>query len=259
MSELTIISPHRDDVPFSLYLSLSRWHSLPLKLNVATVFTVSTYAPRATAPAAAPASDVDSVRSTVTSIREREDRRVFTAIDKAIRTEDLRFMDAPLRLEISADVVCRPQGPPIESRPEVDMLSQRLRKYFLRGLVLAPLALGDHVDHLTVRAAAIKTSFPHKLGFYEDLPYATWVSEGSLRKVVSYAERSTGMPLKSFLVRRKGYIFRKRSIVSRYQSQISRSEAIAIARFAVNYGSGERIWIPKHCGAWRSLSREAYA
>ncbi|MGI9072556.1 MAG: hypothetical protein ACR2JB_14870 [Bryobacteraceae bacterium] len=256
MSELTIISPHRDDVPFSLYLSLSRWRSLPLKLNVATVFTVSTYAPRATAGAS---GFVEDVRSFVTSIRKREDRRVFTAIDKAIRTEDFRFLDAPLRLEIISDVVCRPQGPPIESRPEVDMLSQRLRKYFLRGLVLAPLALGDHFDHLTVRAAAIKTLFPHKLGFYEDLPYATWVSEGSLRKVVSYAEHSTGMPLKSFLVRRKGYIFRKRSIVSRYQSQISRNEAVAIARFAVNYGGGERIWIPKHCSPWRSLSGEAYA
>jgi hypothetical protein len=254
MSELTIVSPHRDDVPFSLYLSLSRWRSLPLKLNVATVFTVSTYAPRATAPA----SDFDNVRSTVTSIRKREDRWVFRLIDKTIKLEDLQFLDAPLRLEISADAVCIPQGPPIESRPEVDMLSQRFRKYFLRGLVLAPLALGDHVDHLTVRAAAIKTSFPYKLGFYEDLPYATWVSEGTLRKAVSYAEHSTGMPLKSFLVRRKGYIFRKRSIVSRYQSQLGRNEALTIARFAAKYGSGERIWIPKHCMAWRSLTRETY-
>jgi hypothetical protein len=254
MSELTIVSPHRDDVPFSLYLSLSRWRSLPLKLNVATVFSVSTYAPQATVLA----SDVENVRSVITSLRKKEDRRVFTLIDKAIKLEDLGLLDAPLRLKISADVVCKPQCPSIDSRPDVEMLSQRFRKYFLRGLVLAPLALGDHVDHLTVRAAAIRTSFPHKLGFYEDLPYATWVSEGSLRKAVSYAEHSTGTPLKSVLVRRKGYMFRKRGIASRYQSQISRNEAVAIARFAVNYGSGERIWIPKHCTAWRSLTHEAY-
>jgi hypothetical protein len=254
MSVLTIVSPHRDDVPFSLYLSLSRWRSLPVKLNVATVFTISTYAPRATALA----SDVDHVRATVTSIRKREDRLVFTRIDKRIKLEDLRFVDAPLRLNISADLVCRPQDPPIESRPEVEMLSRRFRRYFRRGLVLAPLALGNHVDHLTVRAAAVRTSFPHKLGFYEDLPYATWVPEGSLRKAVSDAELSTGMPLKSLLVRRKGHIFCKRSIVSRYQSQISRNEAVAIAHFAVKYDSGERIWIPKRCRAWRSLIPDAY-
>jgi hypothetical protein len=254
MSELTIVSPHRDDVPFSLYLSLSRWRTLPVELNVVTVFTVSLYAPRATVPA----GDFDTARSIVTSLRKREDRHVFNLIDRTIGLEDLELLDAPLRLGITADLVCKPQRSSVESRPEVETLSRRFRKYFLRGLVLAPLALGDHVDHLTVRAAAIRSCVPYKLGFYEDLPYARWVSEGSLRTAVAHAEHSTGVPLRSSLIRRKAYISRKRSTVSRYQSQISRSEANAIARFAVNYGSGERIWVPKHSRAWRSLIRESH-
>jgi len=254
MSEVTIVSPHRDDVPFSLYLSLSRWCALPLKLNVVTVFTVSAYAPRASVLA----SDFDTATSIVTSLRKREDRRVFNLIDKAIGVEDLHFLDAPLRLGITADLVCKQQSPSIESRPEVEVLSSHFRKYFLRGLVLAPLALGDHIDHLTVREAAMQSSVPQKLGFYEDLPYATWVSEGSLQKAVAYAEHSTRVPLKGSLVRRKAYIFRKRSIVSRYQSQISRNEANAIARFAVNYHGGERIWVPKHGTAWNSLIRQSH-
>jgi hypothetical protein len=251
MSELTIVSPHRDDVPFSLYLSLSRWRSFPVKLNVVTVFTVSVYAPRA----GLAARDSDTLRSTVTSLRKREDRRVFNLIDKRITVEDLGFLDAPLRFGITADLVCKPQSPSIESRPEVEALSRHFRKYFLRGLVLAPLALGDHIDHLTVRAAAIRGSAPHKLAFYEDLPYATWVSQDSLRQAVASAERNTGVPLKRSVVRRKAYILRKRSIVGRYQSQISRSEANAIARFAVNYRSGERIWVPKHSRIWASFIR----
>lgn len=255
MRELTIVSPHRDDVPFSLYLSLSRWRSLPLRLNVATVFTISAYAPRATALI----SKSGTVTSIVTSIRKREDRRVFSLIDRRIKQEDLRFLDAPLRLDIGPDLVCKPHGPAFEGRPEVEILSRRFRRYFLRGLVLAPLALGDHVDHLTVRAAAIRASIPHKLGFYEDLPYAAWVSESSLREVVSCVEQNTGKPLKSFLVRRKGHIFGKRGIACRYQSQISRSEAGVIARYAVKYGCGERIWIPKHCSAWKFLTPDSYA
>jgi hypothetical protein len=253
MSELTIVSPHRDDVPFSLYLSLSRWRSLPVKLNVVTVFTVSIYAPRA----GIVARESDTPRSIVTSLRKREDRRVFQLIDKKIALHDLDFLDAPLRLGIPANVVCKPQIPSIDSRPEVDTLSREFRKYFVRGLVLAPLALGDHIDHLTVRAAAIKGSVPHKLAFYEDLPYATWVSAGALRQAVAYAERDTGVPLRGSVIRRKAYIARKRGAVSRYESQISRSEANAIARFAVRYRSGERIWVPKHSRAWRSLIRES--
>lgn len=253
MSELTIVSPHRDDVPFSLYLSLSRWRSLPVKLNVVTVFTVSVYAPRADIVA----RDSDTVRSTVTSLRKREDRRVFNLIDKRIAVEDLDFLDAPLRLGIPADLVCTPQSLSIESRPEVGTLSRDFQKYFVRGLVLAPLALGDHIDHLTVRAAAIRGSVPHKLAFYEDLPYATWVSGSSLGQAVAYAERNTGVPLRGSVIRRRAYISRKRSVVSRYQSQINRGEADSIARFAVNYRSGERIWVPKHNKAWCSLIRES--
>jgi hypothetical protein len=254
MSELTIVSPHRDDVPFSLYLSLCRWRSLPVKLNVVTVFTISTYAPRASIVA----RHCDCATSIVTSLRRREDRRVFNLIDNRIGVEDLDFLDAPLRLGIPADLVCKPQSPPIESRPEVETLSRHFRKFFLRGLVLAPLALGNHIDHLTVRAAAIRGSVPHKLGFYEDLPYATWVSEDSLRETVAYAEQSTRVPLRGSLIRRKAYISRKRRTVSRYQSQISRSEANAIAAFAANYRSGERIWVPKHSRDWRSLIRESH-
>ncbi len=254
MSELTIVSPHRDDVPFSLFLSLSRWRSLPLKVNVVTVFTVSVYAPLA----GALAGDFEEIRSAVTSLRKREDRRVFHLIDKRITVETLGFLDAPLRLGISTDCVCRPENASIETRPEVEMLSRRFRNYFRRGLVLAPLALGDHVDHLTVRAAAIQSSVRQKLGFYEDLPYAAWVSETSLRAAVSYAERSTGVPLKSAVVRQKRYVSLKRRIAGQYQSQISRDDAIAIARFAANYGGGERIWIPKHGRAWKSLSRETH-
>jgi LmbE family N-acetylglucosaminyl deacetylase len=255
MSELTIVSPHPDDVPFSLCLSLSLWRSLPLKLNVITVFTVSIYAPRASALAA----DFEHRRPTITSLRKQEDRRVFYMIDEGITLEALDLLDAPIRLGISVDCVRKPQSHPIEDRPEVEILSRHFRKYFLRGFVLAPLALGDHVDHLAVRAAAIKGSVRQRLGFYEDLPYAMEVSETSLQNAVSYAERKTGVPLKSAIIRQPRYVYRKRSIIRRYQSQISRDDATAIARFALKYGGGERIWIPKHGCAWRSLISRPHA
>jgi hypothetical protein len=249
MRELTIVSPHRDDVPFSLSLALSRWRCLPIKLQVLTVFTVSVYAPRA----GTVIGDSQDLQSQITSLRQREDRRVFNLIEKDMKLEALGFLDAPLRLGIGAEAVCHQHGRAIESQPEVELLSRHFRKYFIRGLVLAPLALGDHVDHLTVRTAAIESSRPQRLGFYEDLPYATWVPEPALRKAVSDAEHRTGVPLRGCIIRRKHYIARKRNIIGRYQSQVGPNDTLAIARFGIRYGGGERIWIPKHSKRWRSI------
>src|SRR5260370_9791521 len=134
MSELTIVSPHRDDVPFSLFLSLSRWCSLPLKVNVVTVFTVSAYAPRASALA----GDFEQIRSAVTSLRKREDRRLFHLIDKKITPEALDFLDAPLRLGITPDSGFKPQNPFIETHPHAEMLSRHFPNDFPPGLAFLP-------------------------------------------------------------------------------------------------------------------------
>ncbi|MBV9300758.1 MAG: PIG-L family deacetylase [Acidobacteriaceae bacterium] len=256
MRELTIVSPHRDDVPFSLYLCLSRWCSLPIQVNVVTVFTVSEYAPRANLSE----TGREAVRSAVTYLRRREDRRVFNLIDKRIKVQPLNLLDATLRLGINVDSVCKAsEGNTAGTYSEVDALSNCFKRFLLRALVLAPLALGDHVDHLIVRAAVIKSSAPHKLAFYEDLPYAAWVTTASVRETIHQIEQTTNAPLKPFIVRHKSQISRKREVIRQYKSQISGADAAEIAGFAVNYHGGERIWVPKRSRAWRALTRDRYA
>lgn len=246
MLELTILSPHRDDAAFSLSVALSYWSKLSLKLSVVNFFTVSEYAPHALSTRA----------STISAIRTREDHSALSAIDGGIRVEAFNLLDAPLRFGIGADAICRSETAALQSTSEIDALGLRLRKYFERGLVLAPLALGDHVDHLAVSKAAQASSMRHKLGFYEDLPYATWTSESTFRHRLHKTEQHTGVHLRSVVIRNRNFtVAHKRRLINRYRSQITPEEAASIAQYACNYGGGERVWIPRYSSAWKSLSQ----
>ncbi len=121
---------------------------------------------------------------------------------------------------------------------EFQALEQRIA-----GAVIAPLGLGNHIDHLTVRDAAIWQERKN-LAFYEDLPYAAWNSDVAVRQCVQEVEKMSGRRLRPAILRRPCALAAKRRLVGFYQSQIDREEAGLIARFASNYGGGERIWVP---------------
>lgn len=245
MLSVTILSPHRDDAVFSLYLALSQWVKLPVRVKVINFFTISSYAPGVPSP----------LSSTISYLREREDRRALSLIHPKIEIESFRLLDAPLRFGIDAKSICSAESISLLRDDEIAALTSRISPYFVSGLVLTPLALGDHVDHIAVQRAAIQVDKPHRLGFYEDLPYATWTSDSSLRERVLQIERKTSTPLRSSIARAPNVsIARKRRAVSRYQTQIGRSEAAAIANFAARYRSGERIWVPRYAEAWTALT-----
>lgn len=244
MVELTILSPHRDDAAFSLALALSRWKTLHVKITVVNFFTVTEYAPRALSTRVA----------SISALRKKEDQSALRSIDSRIRLEALDLLDAPLRLGIDVNATCRPETISREDDSQAEILAVQIQKYFRRGLVLAPLALGDHVDHVTVQSAASLSSRDHKLGFYEDLPYATWTPEVSLCAKVQQAEENTGVKLRSAVIRDDAPgVASKRQVIRKYQSQIAVQEANAMAKHAWNYRGGERIWIPKYGLSWNFL------
>jgi LmbE family N-acetylglucosaminyl deacetylase len=224
MCHVTVLSPHPDDAVFSLGLSLAAWSERGIKVRVINFFTVSGFAPRC--------GSKDT--GVISAVREREDRKALGSISANIEIKSLGLLDAPLRL-----------GLPVGSvfTLEVEMGEVRALQQRMAGPVIAPLGLGNHIDHLTVRAAAIRQE--HKnLAFYEDLPYAAWSSDAAVRQCVREVEEMARARLRPVILRRAHAIATKRRIVARYRSQIDREDAELIARFAANYGGGERIWIP---------------
>ncbi|MGH9585144.1 MAG: PIG-L deacetylase family protein [Bryobacteraceae bacterium] len=244
-----MLSPHRDDAVFSLCLCMLRWARGGISVRVATFFTRSAYAPRSPAPE--PGQDRCGA---VSLLREREDRAALSGIARAIGTESFGFLDAPLRLGIAPSDVCGESARQLDRSGMAERLTAAVVECVRGGLVLAPLGLGGHVDHLAIWSAAISASAGlRNLGFYEDLPYATWTAEDALRERVRESERRAGVLLRPAVIRENRPIGSKRRVVSRYESQITPREADIIARFGSRYGGGERIWIPKCSGKWNLL------
>ncbi len=239
---VTIFSPHRDDAAFSLCLCLLSWAKLRIRVTVVNFFTESAYAPRL----------LTTSSSSVSATRAIEDRNALLRIDPDIRMKHLGFLDAPLRLDIPAEAVCNGNLWGGQDDTNSEQLGSAILTKRGQPLVLAPLALGNHVDHLAVWSAALANCRASCLGFYEDLPYATWTSEAEISERLAQTAKHTGIALKPAIIRSERAVWRKRQFIRRYQSQINGEDATAIARFALKYGGGERIWIPQH-RRWQPL------
>jgi LmbE family N-acetylglucosaminyl deacetylase len=208
---------------------------------VINFFTESAYGPRL----------LSGTASTVSVIRAREDHEALVAISPKIRIKAGGLLDAPLRLNISPRSVCQANLPAGEDAETFEKL-RAIARANRNSLVLAPLGLGNHVDHLATRDSAIENFHASHLALYEDLPYATWSSEAEIQERVAATAQKGGMALQPVIIRGEHAVWRKGRLIRLYQSQITGGDATHIARFALKYGGGERIWIPKR-GPWRSF------
>ncbi|MBV8865170.1 MAG: PIG-L family deacetylase [Acidobacteriaceae bacterium] len=243
MQRLTILSPHRDDAAFSLFICLAKWSLFSsVKLRVLNFFTESAYAPYTCSGKA----------TDVSAIRKREDLRALASISRSIQIVDRKFLDAPLRLEISPSAVCDVGTQTFISEELIQQLTTALAPS-RANLALSPLSLGGHVDHLAVRRAAMRVIAPAYLAFYEDLPYATWTPERTLRERVLELEEATHTPLKPLIVRDQSRAKLKRRAVARYRSQVNYRDASLISSWSNRYGGGERIWIPRGSARWNAF------
>lgn len=226
---IQVLSPHRDDAIFSLFFTLSAAVENGTAVLVRNFFTVSAYAPEI-GPTA---------EDLISQVRKREDLAALRRMGRSIRVVDCDLLDAPIRLGIPAREVCYTR------QRECDV--QLVAKQIPSGpaeLTFAPLGLGGHVDHLTVKDAAMRSISRKRIAFYEDLPYAMW-SHHQIPAVIGEIEEKLQTRLSARIVRGNRSFLEKRSACARYRSQIKAAEADAMARWSHRYGTAERIWIPK--------------
>ncbi len=211
-----------------------------MRVQVINFFTKSGYAPRA-----------DTERpEEISAARRREDRDVLRRIHPRIRVSDEAFVDAPLRTGIPVSSVCDPVSSALLDGSLITKIENVLRGY-RADLVLAPLTLGDHMDHVAVQRAACRVFPGRRLGFYEDLPYAMWTPEDLRRRKVIAA--GTGPSLRPVTICSQQLASKKYGVIQRYRSQITTAEAKAMGDWSKQLRSGERIWIPSRSSAWRAL------
>jgi LmbE family N-acetylglucosaminyl deacetylase len=247
--KILILSPHRDDAAFSLSIAITNWLTARHTVSILNVFTRSRYAPYSDAGFV----HENDALSYVSAMRLREDeqflRRITHDLPKGLKKNlhmiDLNLKDAPIRLRLPpedlSDTLVNPTDHAIEKIRKA--LAKQSEAGAMEALVL-PAALGNHVDHLTVREAAMSFTAGLPSAFYEDLPYATThPSAATDLETLREAASRRNEPLSSVLYRIDSAVEYKRRLVLGYASQIEDEAGTLISEFASRYNGGERLWV----------------
>jgi LmbE family N-acetylglucosaminyl deacetylase len=220
---------------------------LPEPYVVVTVFSKSNFAPNL-------AKGTD--RHDISRIRLAEDQSCCHRI--GARHIALGFPEAPLRGYPNLESIYTPHLEPL-TEPIYSLLETTMHELMLRlggvALMVAPLGIGDHVDHLLVAAVAIRLSFQTSIPLllYEDLPYAYQVSLALQEWIWS----RFGMPLIPKLVKIDATLQEKIELIELYTSQVVPLFFQAVKEHARHLGKdwdgfAERAWLmnPYPWRAW---------
>ncbi|MCD2189681.1 PIG-L deacetylase family protein [Actinomycetospora soli] len=170
MTRVVAVSPHLDDAVFSVGGTLARLagSSDVTGVTVVTCFTGSVDPAVATPFALSTqldkglAADVDYM-----ALRRTEDRDALDVLGAAPR--HLGLLEAPHRgYDSAAALFAGRRGGDVVARPLTEALAPVLAG---ADLVLAPQALGDHVDHQWVSAVVAGLVDPARCGWWRDTPY----------------------------------------------------------------------------------------
>ena len=176
---ICIVSPHLDDAALSCADHALTWRAAGEEVLVVNVFTAAGTSPQLSAlmRPILQASQVDDAEQYV-ALRLREDGQCLDAL--GLRACQLGFTDAGFRGASTPDhptLAALRTGRLLACEIELvaavaDALTQALRSVDEVSLVVSPLGIGRHVDHLITRAACERVLGADRLAFYADMPYA---------------------------------------------------------------------------------------
>jgi LmbE family N-acetylglucosaminyl deacetylase len=171
MSTALFLSPHLDDVAFSCGGTLARLKARGWKVALVTLFTRSV--PHPTGFALACQTDKGLGPEVDYMALRRQEDRDFAALMEVDWLVWAQLPEAPHRGYDSAAALFTP---PREDDRIGEVVVERLSPLMTElrpDLVLAPQALGSHVDHVqVVRVMTSLGAWPHRTLWYRDTPYA---------------------------------------------------------------------------------------
>jgi LmbE family N-acetylglucosaminyl deacetylase len=212
------LSPHADDVALSLGGSLLV-SALPQPVVVLTVFGTSNFM------AGGFHDDVDAV----TSRRKAEDLAFATAAGVELRF--WTYPEASLRTRPTDQNIFQTRyDAPLEEPTGLESELANLLTITGPSLVLAPLGLGYHADHLLVHRLAKRLCLDRQLsvGYYEDLPYAAELSLSAIRARALSVEAA----LSPVFVGITPFLPAKLRLLGSYPSQLRAEDLARVARHA---------------------------
>lgn len=168
MATALLLSPHLDDAVFSCGGIVATLVRRDWRVVVATVFTRSIHPATGFALACQQdkglSDDVDYM-----ALRRDEDARAVAILGAEALWLDLP--EAPHRGYDTATALFGEFVPDDEVAAPFTMTVDRMMRDLAPDLLLAPAALGGHVDHRRVLEAVIAVGGDHAVAFWRDVPY----------------------------------------------------------------------------------------
>ena len=169
MTDVLALSPHLDDAVFSAGGTLARLAAAGARVTVATVFTATVPDPQGFALACqldkGLGPEVDYM-----ALRRAEDAAACAAVGAEPR--HLPFREAPHRGYASAPELFAGARPGDDAAAQVAPALAALVEELRPDLLLAPQAVGAHVDHVQVVRALDALGFDLPVLWWRDHPYA---------------------------------------------------------------------------------------
>ncbi len=235
---VVMLSPHSDDIALSLGAFLRRRDSA-LYVRIVTVFSVTNNT----------ADDLISSPYIVTSMRKGEDASFGVAVGPGVALSWLDREDAPLRLQIHDEAVFSFDLSYLDLNEVRHVVDKVKVEYGSCDLLFAPMALGQHIDHLVVRNAALELlSEGFAVVFYEDIPYAADFSLSEIDEHVVQLGALAGQGLELCIIETGVAIEEKIALLSCYRSQMDSRTESRVRSYAERCGGNsvvERVWVPK--------------
>jgi LmbE family N-acetylglucosaminyl deacetylase len=228
--KIFILSPHVDDAAYGLTLSISRFIKNKLPVTIINCFTVTKWT------IVFVSKDVNEI----SLLRQQEDIEYNKQFNSAINIVNLDLLDAPLR----NGYIFRHKPLETNEWKVVDELKNYLEKN-VEGVLLCPLAIGDHVDHVIAREAVVQLYKKMKVIFFEDLPYTARIPHEAILEHVKELEEQLGVKLTCYLNSVEGCSIDKEQAIRVYKSQLN-DEICSEILAHMNSLTGERLWGEQH-------------
>ena len=227
--KITVLSPHIDDAAYGLALTISECVKSKIDLTILNCFTYTKWAIRF----------VSKDLNEISLLRKNEDASFYKQFDFPIKIVNLEMVDAPLR----NNYIFKSKALAEDEWLIVDQLKKYLET--LHGILLCPLAIGDHIDHVICVEAAIQLYDKLNIVFFEDLPYAARIMEDQIHAHVQNLEQRLKVRFTNHIGDLKSCTIDKEKSVNLYKTQIN-DEICAEIIAHLNRLSGERLWGEPH-------------
>lgn len=227
---ITIVSPHQDDAALSLGSFIVKRSSM--RINIVNCYTKSEYSP----------FRQGMNRSEVMRQRNNEDKE-FCSHKQGSRIHliNLDEEDGPIRLSTrDMDFLLTERDLNHIDMDHLSSLRQKMKAH-LRGLLLLPLGVGNHIDHNLASLAGLSLITKNiAVAFYLDVPYWLRISLDEVMRRVHFVETLIQASLMPYVDALPG-TWDKTLLSKIYSSQISKENIYPIVNAPF---SGEVILAP---------------